>query len=101
MHYSLLLFPFSLGVMVPSCCCYSLGCLSITCVASPLFHHLCNGFPTLNSLYLKYFEWLFFSCWTLKSREIRPLVQGQRACLWHPSSASPAPSLFGDPPSSP
>ena len=70
-------------------------------IASLLFHHLCNGFPTFSSLYLKHLKWLLFSCWTLKSTEVRPLVQDQRACLWHPSSASSAPSPFGDLPSSP
>lgn len=53
-YHSLLLCPFSLGGGWASCWCYSLGCLSILYIASPLFYYLCNAFPRFNSLYFKY-----------------------------------------------
>lgn len=68
----------------------------LSLIAPPLFHQLCNGFPTFNSFYLKYLKWLLFSYWTLESREVRPLVRDQRACLGHPSCASSAPSPLGE-----
>ena len=53
-HHPFVLCPFSLEMVVASYQCYSLDCLSISCITSPLFHCLCDGFPTFNSIYLKY-----------------------------------------------
>lgn len=37
-------------VVMTSCCCEHLGCLTCPLVVSQIFHHLCNQFPILNSL---------------------------------------------------
>ena len=37
-------------VVMTSCFCEHLGCLTCPLVVSQIFHHLCNQFPILNSL---------------------------------------------------
>lgn len=47
--------------VVASCCCWLLDSFTALRLASQSFHHLLNQFPVLNTLYLKYLEWILIS----------------------------------------
>lgn len=53
--------PFSHRVARASCCLSTLGCLTVSCLLSQPFHHLCNQFLALNVLCYKNLKWFLFS----------------------------------------